>query len=101
MTWNGALYYMDWKDYQTPVYDLAICPTTFNANLGNARIYGAESNIDYKVTEGLTVQVSELRRLAADLNTYRERQLRRGPGRTTAVRALLQLQRQCALRAVR
>ena len=41
MTWNGALYYMPWKDYQTPVFDLAICPTTFNANIGNARIYGA------------------------------------------------------------
>lgn len=58
MTWNGALYYMSWKDYQTPVFDLAICPTTFNANLGNARIYGFESNIDYKVTEGLSVQLS-------------------------------------------
>jgi iron complex outermembrane receptor protein len=58
MTWNGALYYMDWKGYQTPVYDLAICPTTFNANLGNARIYGFESNIDYKVTDGLSVQIS-------------------------------------------
>ena len=58
MTWNGALYYMPWKDYQVPVYDLAICPSTFNANIGNARIYGAESNVDYRITEGLTVQAS-------------------------------------------
>ena len=58
MTWNGAFYYMPWKDYQTPVFDLAICPTTFNANLGDARIYGAESNIDYKVSEGLSLQLS-------------------------------------------
>ena len=58
MTWNGALYYMPWKDYQTPVYDLAICPVTFNANIGNARIYGAESNVDYLITEGLNVQAS-------------------------------------------
>jgi iron complex outermembrane receptor protein len=58
MTWNGALYYMDWKGYQTPVFDLAICPTTFNANLGNAHIYGLESNIDYKVTDGLSAQLS-------------------------------------------
>lgn len=58
MTWNGALYYMPWKGYQTPVYDLTICPSTFNANLGDAHIYGAESNVDYKITEGLSVQVS-------------------------------------------
>jgi outer membrane receptor protein involved in Fe transport len=58
MTWNGAFYYMTWKDYQTPVFDLNICPTSFNANLGDARIYGVESNIDYKVTDGLSVQVS-------------------------------------------
>jgi iron complex outermembrane recepter protein len=40
------------------VYDLAICPSTFNANIGNARVYGAESNVDYRITEGLTVQAS-------------------------------------------
>ncbi len=58
MTWNGAFYLMNWQGYQAPVFDLGICPSGFNANLGNARIYGAESNIDYKVTEGLSVQIS-------------------------------------------
>jgi outer membrane receptor protein involved in Fe transport len=58
MTWNGALYYMPWKNYQAPVFDLAICPIGFNANLGNARIYGAESNLDYTIVEGLTTQIS-------------------------------------------
>jgi iron complex outermembrane recepter protein len=58
MTWNSALYYMNWKDYQTPVFDLAICPSGFNANLGNARIYGFESNIDYNVGGGLSIQAS-------------------------------------------
>lgn len=58
MTWNGALYYMPWKDYQTPVFDLAICPSTFNANIGDARIYGAESNINYQVTRALSLQAS-------------------------------------------
>jgi len=58
MTWNGALYYMPWKDYQTPVYDLAICPSTFNANIGDARVYGAESNVNYLITEGLTLEAS-------------------------------------------
>jgi len=58
LTWDGAVYYMPWKDYQTAVYDLSICPSTFNANLGNARIYGSESNVEYKVTDGLTIQAS-------------------------------------------
>ncbi|MGO9038509.1 MAG: TonB-dependent receptor [Steroidobacteraceae bacterium] len=58
LTWNGALYYMPWKNYQTAVFDLNICPSTFNANLGNARVYGAESNIDYRVTQNLTIQAS-------------------------------------------
>jgi len=58
LTWNGAVYLMNWKGYQAPVFDLAICPSGFNANLGDARIYGVESNIDYKISEGLSVQVS-------------------------------------------
>ncbi len=58
MTWNGALYLMNWKGYQAPVFDQGICPSGFNANLGDARIYGAESNIDYKVGDGLSVQIS-------------------------------------------
>ncbi|HTV51781.1 MAG TPA: TonB-dependent receptor [Steroidobacteraceae bacterium] len=58
LLWNGAFYYMPWKDYQTAIFDLAICPVTFNANLGNARIYGSESNLEYKVTEQLSLSVS-------------------------------------------
>ena len=58
MTWNGALYHMKWKGYQAPVFDLAICPSGFNANLGDARINGAESNIDYRISQGLSIQVS-------------------------------------------
>jgi len=58
MTWNGAVYYMPWKNYQTAVFDLSICPTTFNANLGDARVYGAESNVDLKATDHLSLQAS-------------------------------------------
>ena len=58
LTWNGAIYYMPWKNYQTAVFDLSICPSTFNANLGDARIYGAETNIDYRVSQNFTVQAS-------------------------------------------
>jgi len=58
MIWNTAIYYMPWKNYQTAVYDLSICPSTFNANLGDARVYGSETNVDYKVTQNLTLQAS-------------------------------------------
>jgi len=57
--WNGALYFMDWKDLQALIYDAAVCPTSsYNINVGNARIYGMESNIDYKVDEHLALQAS-------------------------------------------
>ncbi|MGH8170008.1 MAG: TonB-dependent receptor [Steroidobacteraceae bacterium] len=58
MRWNGALYYMRWNGYQAPIFDDSICPTTFNANFGTARIYGAETNVAYRITEGLTLQAT-------------------------------------------
>ncbi|NNM62313.1 MAG: TonB-dependent receptor [Steroidobacteraceae bacterium] len=56
--WNGAAYYMPWKNYQTAVYDLAISPNTFNANIGNARVYGLETNVDARPVRGLTLSLS-------------------------------------------
>ena len=57
--WNGAAYYMDWKELQALIYDAAVCPSSsYNINVGDARIYGMESNIDYKVDEHLTLQAS-------------------------------------------
>jgi outer membrane receptor protein involved in Fe transport len=58
LLWNSAVYYMPWKDYQTAVFDLAISPVTFNANIGDARIYGMESNIEVKPVHGLTLSLS-------------------------------------------
>ncbi|MFZ0009620.1 MAG: TonB-dependent receptor [Steroidobacteraceae bacterium] len=59
LLWNGATYLMDWKDLQTLIYDINICPSSsFNANVGQARIYGAESNVDYKVDEHWSLQAS-------------------------------------------
>jgi iron complex outermembrane recepter protein len=55
MRWNGAFYYMRWNGYQAPIFDDSICPTTFNANFGTARIYGAETNFDYRIAQGLTL----------------------------------------------
>ncbi len=57
--WNGAAYYMDWKQLQALIYDAAVCPSSsYNINVGDARIYGAESNVDYKVDEHLALQAS-------------------------------------------
>jgi iron complex outermembrane recepter protein len=58
LVWDGALYYMDWQDYQTRVYDLSTCPVQFNANLGKARVRGVESNVSYQVLDGLTLAAS-------------------------------------------
>ena len=59
LLWNGALYYMDWKELQALIYDALVCPTSsYNINVGNARIYGVESNIDFKVDEHLALQAS-------------------------------------------
>jgi iron complex outermembrane recepter protein len=58
LRWNGAVYYMPWKDYQTSIYDLDICTSTFNANIGDARVYGAESNVEFVPVEGLTLSAS-------------------------------------------
>jgi iron complex outermembrane receptor protein len=59
LLWNGAAYLMHWRDLQTLIYDVDICaPSSFNANVGRARIYGVESNIDFRATENLSVQAS-------------------------------------------
>lgn len=59
MRWNGAVYYMPWSNFQAPIFDASICSAgTFFANFGSARIVGAESNIAYRVTTGLTLRAS-------------------------------------------
>lgn len=59
LLWNGAVYYMDWKNLQALIYDAAVCPTSsYNINVGDARIYGMESNVDYKFDEHLALQAS-------------------------------------------
>jgi outer membrane receptor protein involved in Fe transport len=59
LIWNGATYLMNWKDLQTIIYDINLCPTSsFYANVGQARIYGAESNVDYKINENWSLQAA-------------------------------------------
>ena len=59
MVFNGAAYWMDWKDLQTTIYDVDICATSsFNANVGKARIYGVESNVDLRLDEHWSSQLA-------------------------------------------
>lgn len=59
LLFNGALYWMDWKDLQTTVYDPGICASSsFNANVGDARIYGVESNLDFRPDEHWSLQLN-------------------------------------------
>jgi iron complex outermembrane recepter protein len=59
LIWNGATYLMHWKQLQTIIYDVDICPTSsFNANVGDARIYGVESNVSYKISDHWSMQAA-------------------------------------------
>ena len=59
LIWDGAVYYMPWKNFQTSIYDPDICSTSsFYANVGQARVYGVESNIDYKMNDHLSMQAA-------------------------------------------
>ncbi|MHB8475312.1 MAG: TonB-dependent receptor [Steroidobacteraceae bacterium] len=59
LLWNGAVYYMPWKNLQTLVFDPNICPSSsFNANVGDARVYGMESNVKYQAGGGLSLEFS-------------------------------------------
>lgn len=59
LLWNGAVYYMPWKNLQTLVFDPDICPSSsFNANVGNARVYGMESNVKYQASSRLSLEFS-------------------------------------------
>ena len=59
LLFNGAAYLMRWKDLQTLIYDVDVCaPSSFNVNVGDARIYGAESNVELKVNQNWSLQAA-------------------------------------------
>ncbi len=90
---------MPWKNYQTAVFDLAIDTVTFNANIGDARIYGVESNIEYRPIHGLTLSLAgNYNDSVMTSNAYEQSRIRRYQRSTPALCALLQGQRQRALR---
>jgi len=58
LRWNGAAYYTDWKKFQSAVFDLAISPNTFYANIGDARIFGVETSVEARPAAGLSLSLS-------------------------------------------
>src|SRR5262249_24850720 len=59
LIWNGAGYYMDWKDLQTLIYNAVVCPSaSYNINIGKARIDGVESNASFRVNDNLSVNAA-------------------------------------------
>lgn len=59
LLFNGAAYQMNWKDLQTLIYDFNICPpSSFNANVGDARVRGAETNAEFKLNQNWSAQAA-------------------------------------------
>jgi iron complex outermembrane receptor protein len=59
LIWNGAVYYMPWKNLQSLIFDPALCASdSFNANIGNALVYGMESNVKYQPNSNLSMEFS-------------------------------------------
>ena len=59
LLWNGAAYLMKWQQLQALIYDADVCAaSSYNINVGDARIYGMESNIDYKINDNWSLQAS-------------------------------------------
>ena len=56
-TFNGAVYHMEWTDFQTSIYDLLISPLIFRANAGNAEVDGVEAELNTLVGERLMLGV--------------------------------------------
>ena len=59
LTWDSAVYYMPWKNLQALLFDPGYCPSSsFNANVGDARIYGMETTVKYRPNSFLSMEFS-------------------------------------------
>ncbi|MGH8132633.1 MAG: TonB-dependent receptor, partial [Steroidobacteraceae bacterium] len=59
LLWNGAAYLMDWKQLQALIYNALVCPSSsYNINVGDARIYGMESNVDFRIDDSWSLQAA-------------------------------------------
>jgi outer membrane receptor protein involved in Fe transport len=58
LRFNGALYQLDWDDFQFSFLDFAVSPLTIIQNIGQARTKGAEFDLAYAATSDLTLSLS-------------------------------------------
>jgi outer membrane receptor protein involved in Fe transport len=116
LTWNGAAYNMSWRDLQTLIYDVDICPpSSFNPNLDHAHQHRTKHSstarqrrqrthprrrVERRLQDKRQLVVSGLRQLyrcAPDVEQLCD--FRGQCWRAPAVRAVFQLQPEPALRA--
>ena len=103
LIWNGAVY-LTWtgSNCRPSSTTPTVCaPSSYYVNVGDARIYGVESNIDYKINDNWSLAgVPPVTTMRASISSqYATFQAR--SRRTAAVLAVLQLELECALRAPR
>lgn len=58
LTFNGDIFYMEWKDYQDSTNAGGPWWARGNVNIGDAEITGVEAQLDWKVTERLNVSAN-------------------------------------------
>ncbi|MCP5380725.1 MAG: TonB-dependent receptor [Kordiimonadaceae bacterium] len=58
LRFNGAVYYMEWKDVQISFLDFAVSPLTIIQNVGGSRTYGTEFDLVLSATDQLTLSFS-------------------------------------------
>jgi outer membrane receptor protein involved in Fe transport len=57
LVWNSSVYLMDWDDLQSLIYNPLVCPSSsYNINVGKARIYGAETQLTARLGEHWSAQ---------------------------------------------
>jgi outer membrane receptor protein involved in Fe transport len=58
LLWNGAFYLMPWHNLQSLVFDPTICAAaSFTTNVGNARVYGSETEVKYQLNNAWSFDV--------------------------------------------
>jgi len=58
LRFNGAVYYVDWRDVQLGNLDFSISPLTIIHNAGDSRTYGAEFDLVFAATDHLTLSLA-------------------------------------------
>ncbi|MFT7263081.1 MAG: iron complex outermembrane receptor protein [Halioglobus sp.] len=58
LIFNGAIYYVDWEDFQFSILDFEVSNLTIIRNAGQATIKGLEFDTEFAATENLTLSFS-------------------------------------------